>query len=188
MATMQDSRQKLRDELLVLECQQGSTGALDQLVQRWHPRLLRYAQFHVGSPETAADLAQETWIAIVRGIGRLADPSAFPAWAYRIVTNKCRDLLRRRRIERGIFAESAREAIDRAPSRADAGSTEAEAIENALASLDSDDRTMMRLYYFEELTVSQVADIFGIPAGTVKSRLHRCRETLRKQLEETNHE
>lgn len=185
---MHDTQQKLRDELLVLGCQQGSAGALDQLVQRWHPRLLRYAQFHVGSPETAADLTQETWIAIVRGIGRLADPSAFPAWAYRIVTNKCRDWLRRRKVERSIFAESAQEALDHAPSRAGAASTEAEALEKALSILDAGDRTLVRLYYVEELTVSQVADIFGIPAGTVKSRLYRCRETLRKQLEETNRE
>jgi len=185
---MQNTQQKLRDELLVLGCQQGSAEALDQLVQRWHPRLLRYAQFHVGSPETAADLTQETWIAIVRGVGRLADPSAFPAWAYRIVTNKCRDWLRRRRLERGLFAESVQQALDHAPSRAAAGSTEAEALEKALSTLDADDRILVRLYYFEELTVSQVADIFGIPAGTVKSRLHRCRETLRKHLEETNRE
>lgn len=185
---MQNTQQRLREELLVLGCQQGSAGALDQLVQRWHPRLLRYAQFHVGSPETAADLTQETWISIVRGIGRLADPSAFPTWAYRIVTNKCRDWLRRRRIERSILDESAQQAFDHAASRAAAGSMEGEAVEKALSSLDADDRTMVRLYYFEELTVSQVADIFGIPAGTVKSRLHRCRETLRKQLEETNRE
>jgi len=185
---MQNTQQRLRDELLALECQQGSTEALDQLVLRWHHRLLRYAQFHVGSPETAADLVQDAWIAIVRGIGRLADPSAFPAWAYRIVTNKCRDWLRRRKIERSIFDESARHPVDYAASRPTAGATEAEAIEKALLGLDADDRTLVRLYYFEELTVSQVADVFGIPGGTVKSRLHRCRETLRKHLEETNRE
>jgi RNA polymerase sigma-70 factor (ECF subfamily) len=174
--------------LLVLRCQEGGSDALGQLVQRWHPRLLRYAQFHVGSPETAADLTQEAWMAIVRGIGRLGDPAAFPAWAYRIVTNKCRDWLRRRRIERGIFDESAHGAIERIPSRVDAGSAEAEAIENALSILDDDDGILVRLYYFEELTVSQVAETLDIPGGTVKSRLHRCRETLRKHLEETNRE
>ncbi|MCX5769159.1 MAG: RNA polymerase sigma factor [Candidatus Hydrogenedentes bacterium] len=162
--------------------------ALDQLVLRWHPRLLRYAQFHVGSPETADDVVQDTWIAVVHGIGGLADPSAFQAWAYRIVTNKCRDWQRRRRMERSVFAESAQQALENAASRPAAGSMEAEALENALSTLDADDRTLVRLYYFEELTVSQVADVFGIPAGTVKSRLHRCRETLRKQLEETNRE
>ena len=188
MATMQNTQQKLRDELLVLRCQQGSVEALDQLVQQWHPRLLRYARFHVGSPETAADLVQDSWMAIVRGVVRLSDPAAFPGWVYRIVTNKCHDWLRRQRTERRVFDQAAYRPIDPTVARPADRSAEAEALEKALSALDADDRTLVRLRYFEELNVSQVAEILGIPGGTVKSRLHRCREMLRKHLEETNRE
>ncbi len=185
---MQNSEQRLRNELLVIRCQQGSSQALDQLVSIWQPRLLRYAQFHVGSPETAADLTQDAWIAIVRGMDRLADPAVFPAWAYRIVTNKCRDWLRRQRTERRMFDLSGRGALERAVSREPNLALESEALEHALAALDADDRTLVRLRYFEELTVSQVAEVLGVPGGTVKSRLHRCREMLRKHLEGPNGE
>jgi len=160
--------------------------ALNELVQRWYGRLFRYARLRIGAHEPAADITQDAWIAIVQGIHRLADASAFPAWAYRIVTNKCRDWLRKRQHERGVFAEPNKPNLEQAACHIPSGPPEAEALERALATLDVDDRTMVTLYYFEELTVSQIAGVFDIPAGTVKSRLHRCRMTLRKQLEGTH--
>lgn len=186
--TMRNTQEKLKDELLVLASQEGSATAIDELVQRWHPRLLRYARSQVGTPEAAADLTQETWIAIVQGLGRLSDVSAFSTWAYRIATNKCRDWQRRRHLEKGLFTEFPDAVLERVASHEASSNPRAEALEQALSSLEAEDRTLVTLYYAEELTVSEIAGIFDIPAGTVKSRLYRCRMTLRKLLEETPHE
>src|SRR5688572_19363110 len=88
------------DELLVLRCQDGDASALDELVCRWQPRLLRHAWHLTRRADAASDVTQESWLGIVRGIGRLADPAMFRAWAYRIVTHKCADWTKRRRNER----------------------------------------------------------------------------------------
>jgi RNA polymerase sigma-70 factor, ECF subfamily len=86
---------RLNDELLVLRCQEGDAEAFEALVGRWQRRLWRYAWRLTGDESAAWDALQEAWIGISRGIGRLADAAAFPAWAYRIVSNKCRDSIRR---------------------------------------------------------------------------------------------
>ena len=185
MGTMHD---RLCDELLILRCQEGSAEALDALVLRWHGRLLRFARIRAGEDEAAADITQDAWMAVVKSIHRLSDPSAFPSWAYRIVTNKCNDWLRRRRTERGVFDESCPSHPEAVSNGSPNESGAVELLEHALATLDADDRSLVTLYYFDDLAVSQIGGIFGIPAGTVKSRLHRCRALLRRQLEETPHE
>ena len=181
-------RDKLCDELLLLRCQEGSAEAMDALVLRWHGRLLRYARLRVGGDEAAADITQDAWMAIVQNILRLSDASAFPSWAYRIVANKCNDWLRRRRTERGIFDGSAPTHAESVSDGSWKESGTAELLEKALAVLDADGRVLVTLYYFDDLSVSQISEILGIPAGTVKSRLHRCRALLRLQLEENPHE
>ena len=69
-------------------------------MERWHGKLLAHALRLLGRPEAAADVTQDAWIAMVRGIGRLEDPAKFPPWAYRIIANKATDFLRRRQVER----------------------------------------------------------------------------------------
>src|SRR5882724_5213511 len=99
---MQTPADQVLDELLVLRFQDGDGEALNELVCRWQPRLLRHAWHLTRQLESAADATQESWLAIVRKIDRLRDPAAFRAWAYRIVTHKCADLTRRQPIERHL--------------------------------------------------------------------------------------
>jgi len=99
---------RLNDELLVLRCQEGDTRAFELLVGRWQRRLWRHAWRLTSDEGDAWDATQEAWIGISRGIGRLTDAAAFPAWVYRIVSNKCRDSVRRKRRRREateIYAE-----------------------------------------------------------------------------------
>ena len=91
---------RLNDELLVLRCQEGDTAAFELLVGQWQRRLWRHAWRLTGDESDAWDATQEAWIGMSRGIGRLADAAAFPAWAYQIVSNKCRDSVRRKRRRR----------------------------------------------------------------------------------------
>jgi hypothetical protein len=98
---------RLNDELLlVLRCQEGDTEAFEQLVGRWQKRLWRHARRLVDDDSAAWDAVQETWIGISQGIGRLADAAAFPAWAYQVVSNKCRDSARRARRCRSVLLRS----------------------------------------------------------------------------------
>jgi len=183
------SSDHLTDELLVLDWQSGDATSLRQLFDRWHPRLVRYARRLTGSDDAGADVAQEAWLAMVRGIRKLDDPRAFHRWAYQIVTRRAADWIRtRQRIRAGEGTQSPT-PIDGLPSP-DVGHTATESIDDAdqvtvaLARLPEKFRTVLVLRYLEDLGVSEIATILGEPVGTIKSRLHHAREALRPHLTE----
>ncbi len=89
------SVEQIVDEILVMDCQSGRVKALEILVSRWQKRLWRYAFRLIGDSEAAWDITQESWLGIIRGISRLNDPARFRPWAYKIVTNKTHDWIRK---------------------------------------------------------------------------------------------
>lgn len=99
---MSRTPEDIQDELLVLQCQEGDRAAFRSLITRWQPRLRRLAWRLTSERETARDVVQDAWLAIVRGLGRLDDPARFRSWAYRIVSNKCADWTRRRVVQRKV--------------------------------------------------------------------------------------
>ncbi len=101
------------DELLVLECQRGDAQALDRLVERWDRRLHAHAFRLCGDVESASEVVQEAWLAIVRGIPKLKDPGRFRPWIYRIVTHKAADHVRQ--------AQQQRQAETKLRDRAESG-------------------------------------------------------------------
>jgi RNA polymerase sigma-70 factor, ECF subfamily len=175
---------RLNDELLVLRCQEGDAEVFELLVGRWQRRLWRYAWRLTGDESEAWDATQEAWIGISRMIGRLTDAAAFPAWAYRITGNKCRDSIRRRQRQRKA-AENYLELVDRDEQTASA-QEQCESLKEALEHLSGRDRALLSLRYEEQFDTSEIAGILGVPEGTVKSRLFYIRQRLRKYLEENN--
>ena len=91
---MRRTADQIADELLVLGSQAGDTTAWRRLVERWQPRLFAQAFRLAGTREGAADITQESWLAIVRSLRRLDDPARFRFWARRIVANKSADWVR----------------------------------------------------------------------------------------------
>ena len=177
----------IQDELLVLQCQQGDREALRSLITRWQPRLCRLAWRLTGERETARDVVQEAWMAIMRGLGRLDDPARFRPWAYRIVSNKCADWTRRRVVQRKVTQTLEREATSRrtdAPDETDSAS-ELARLRDALAKLPEQQRAALSLYYLEGMSVSDVARVLCVASGTVKSHLYNARGRLKKALERT---
>jgi len=172
------------DEYLVSLSQAGSTDALDGLARRWTPRLLRYATRVLGgsgdSAEAARDVVQETWIGAIRGLRGLRDPAQFPAWIYGIATRKCADVIRANTRRRRLDARV--EADDMGRQMTSVTSEEQIDLATAIRGLPPIHRAAVHLFYREELSVEEIASVLGIPAGTVKSRLHHARETLKRQL------
>lgn len=176
--------ERLIDEILVLRCQTGDVAAMEQLVERWQPRLWRHALRLTGEDHAAWDVLQEAWIGISRGIGHLADSGAFSGWAYRIVTHKCRDWLRRQQRQRRLeeLYGASRDTSDHAAELTDHCTT----LREALELLSGADRALLALRYDDEFTTVEIAAILDIPEGTVKSRLFHARQRLRKFLEESD--
>ena len=175
-------REDILDELLVLRTQGGDVSSLEVLARRWHPKLLRHAVRLTGERDAGADVAQEAWVAIVRGLRRLQDPGRFRAWAYRIVTRKSSDWIRsrqrRRKLDRRVSAEPSASAAPPASAPDEVGRLRA-----VMADLPAERRALLSMYYVEGMTVGEIAEALSIPRGTVKSRLFHTRNQLRKSLE-----
>jgi RNA polymerase sigma-70 factor (ECF subfamily) len=170
------SVEQLVDEILVMDCQSGRVKALEMLVSRWQKRLWQYA-FHLTRDNDAAwDITQESWLGIIKGIRKLHDPANFRAWAYRITTNKAVNWINKRKTPNKVDIEEIQNHHYEA--KKDIG------LKELLEKLDIDKQVVLRLYYFEELSVSEISVALKIPDGTVKSRLAGARKKLKELYEQ----
>ncbi len=164
------------DELLVIRCQEGSRKAFEQLVTRWQELLWRHA-FRLTAREDAAwDVMQESWIAVTKGIRKLRDPGSFRRWAYTIVTRAATNRLRRSNVLDTIGVDALEELSVDDSERSEREQAVAQ-LRAALRQLPGDQRGLLCLRYFESFELWELAEIFGVPEGTVKSRLHHARQT-----------
>jgi len=183
-----DAKQVLT-EWLVFSAQGGSEQAFRDLHSIWRADLWRLALVRVERPIAADEVMADAWLAIARGLSRLDDPACFPRWAFRIVERRSADWVRRRTLARRREEEVATEAERLAPEPlASEPSDETERVRAAIALLPAEHREMLHLFYELGRSVVEIAEILGIPAGTVKSRLFSVRETLRQKLESQSHE
>jgi len=138
----------------------------------------------LGDEADARDAAQETFISAWRQIGRVRDVARFDAWLQRVAVNTARmtHRARRRRGVREIAASQlspiADQPISAAPARSD-GHT----LNVALGHLDLDQRSILVLHHLEGRSLADLAEILGIPVGTVKSRLHTARRALQAAID-----
>ena len=176
-----DRREHIQDELLVLRAQTGPEH-VNALVDRWHKPLWTHAHRMTGDRETAWDIVQESWITIVEGLRRLRRTDAFPAWAFRIVSNRCLNWRRKQGRRQELLADYALEET-RQRQNAPSPPGDVDALDAALKALPADWQMLLSLYYEQGFTVSEIAGILGINAGTVKSRLYRARRELKTRME-----
>lgn len=186
---MRRDTERIFDEYLAAAARTGDRAAWERLVARWHPRLVRHAWRLTGNAEQARDMVQEAWMEILRGLRRLDDVAAFPAWAFRIVTRRCQRAFHRADKERRGIAELTRETDDPVPVAA-AGEAAAE-LANVLAAmgeLPAAQRVALALFYLDNLSVVEISVALDVPPGTVKTRLMHARRKIRARLEGESHE
>lgn len=174
------SASSVLDEYLVIQSGLGDSHAFSRLVRRWHPRLVRRAYGLTKDRDAARDIAQESWVAIMRGLRSLRDPAAFSPWALRIVANKSRAWIRREQARRRAL-EGAGAEPPSAPSTPAADTIIM--VREGLTRLKPAQREILRLFYFDAMSIREIADALDIPNGTVKSRLYHARVALRVAVE-----
>jgi len=171
------SPNKVFEELLVMRCQAGDQKALELLIKRWNPRIMRYAFRNIKDQQGSEDVAQEVWIAVIKSLHRLSEHTKFGNWILGITHNKSMDWIKKNHNleEHHIIAES---------------SSSDEPVHNnliirmrkAIQKLNTDQRNILTLFYLEGYSLNEISDILSISKGTVKSRLFYARESLKKQI------
>ncbi len=144
-------------------------------------RAYRLAGLILGDASDAEDAVQDALLRAWRSVGTLRDPTTFQAWFDRILVNGCRDRVRRRKIVRFVPIDPTDDfAADGDPFRAVLARDE---LLGGLDRLSADERAVVVLHYWTDLSVEQISARLGWPTGTVKSRLHRARRVLRDHLD-----
>lgn len=177
-----DSR-RIYDEYLVASARAGDRAAWERLVVRWQPRLLRHGWRLTGHAEQARDAVQEAWIEIWRGLHRLDDAAAFPAWALRIVTRRCQRIARHAMREREGMATATIEARDLVVDDTAGRDADVARVLAAMRDLPPAQQAALALFHLEHLGVAEIAVALDIPPGTVKTRLMHARRKVRARLE-----
>ena len=181
---MSRESERIYDEFLVAAAATGDQAALSRLVARWQPRLLRHAWRLLGDAERARDMAQEAWMEILRGLARLDDVRAFPAWAYRITTRRCQREFHRKDREPVAITDDALERSAHVPESASGEfAAELSIVMDAIGTLPGPQRAALALFYIDQLSVAEIAIATDVPPGTVKTRLMHARRKVRAILE-----
>jgi RNA polymerase sigma-70 factor (ECF subfamily) len=174
--------QEIDDVLLLLRAREGDADAFTRFVLRWQDRLRAHALRLTDDQVGADDVLQETWIAVLKGLRRLSDLESYRTWIYRILGHKAADWVRSRQRQRRLrwrYAE-AHSSADKVESQ------HVQTLDEVFKLLTAPLRHVVLLHYIEEFTIEDIAEILGIPRGTVKSRLHYARKRLRALIEEQN--
>jgi RNA polymerase sigma-70 factor (ECF subfamily) len=172
------------DRELVAAAQTGDARSLEALLRRHHDRIHLLCRRMTGNDVDAMDATQEALIAVVRGLPRFDGRAAFTTWMYRVATNSCLDELRRRKRRPEPVPDDlelrARTA-DGAPDVAQTV-TDRDALDAALGALSEDFRGVIVLRDVLGLDYAAIADVLGLPPGTVRSRIARGRAELARRL------
>ncbi len=170
------------DDQLVAAAQSGDRAAFEQLVRAHRDRVWSLVRTIVRHPEDAADVTQETFIAVLRHLDTFERTAKFTTWLHRIAVRKAYDHLRRR-VPEPIDPTDGPPVVD--TSDPFEQQLQRSAIVDALAALDPGFRAAVALVDLFGHSIEEVAEILDIAPGTVKSRVFRGRAALARQLSGT---
>jgi RNA polymerase sigma-70 factor, ECF subfamily len=168
------------DSVLVERFLAGDSGAFEQLYARYYEKVFALARGVLMDADEAADAVQEIFTLVYRHLSRFDRRSRFSTWLFRIAVNRSIQEARRNRhkskhveLSEGIAQEAPAETEDSDPN-----------IAAALAQMQPSDRALLILFYWEELSLNEIAESVGCGVNAAKTRLYRARERFRVLYEE----
>jgi RNA polymerase sigma-70 factor (ECF subfamily) len=178
------------DSQLIQQCVRGDRAAFGLLVRRYQDRLFNTVVRILGNAEDAADIVQESFLLAFVKLEAFKGNARFFTWLYRIAVNASISMKRKQKTLLSSDSHDALPALMESIDRSEASRPESaldrreriERLESALNRLTPDHRAVIVLKEIEELSYESIAEILGVPVGTVRSRLHRARLELRDQL------
>jgi RNA polymerase sigma-70 factor, ECF subfamily len=182
---MGDDEHGAEDHILIQRFLAGEVAAFNGLVERYYQRIDRLAQQVVRNPLVAEDITQEVFLRAYRALPHFRGEASFYSWVYRITLNLCLNYLRQQ-AHRSFTAEEpdASTLSSTADPSALLETQERERlVRGAIDSLPAHYRVVIILRDLEGLSYQEIAEILGIPLGTVKSRLNFGKHLLREALQ-----
>jgi len=192
--------QDRRDKILVRRLKNGDERAFQELVTTYQNRVFGLVFRMIGNRQEAEDLAQDVFLTVYRAIGSYRGEGRFYTWLYRVASNTCKNRIK---YLKGRHFNTRLDVDDNAEAQMPSGDGGAlhslqsqvpgpeamiqgqrlqRAIQRELANLDEDHRLLIVLRDIEGLPYADIMRITGLPAGTVKSRLHRARVALKERM------
>jgi RNA polymerase sigma-70 factor (ECF subfamily) len=182
---------------LIRAAQAGDREAFEQLVRAYDHSVLRLAMNMLRSPEDARDVYQETFLRVYRNLPNFRFDCSFHTWIYRIATNLCLDLLRKRKVrkEESPVLTTPEGTVDRFESVADP-SAELDPqrrmlsgqirtrVKDALAQLSPRERTVFEMRHYEGLRLRNIGEVLGTTEEAAKNCLFRATQKMRVALED----
>lgn len=185
----------MTEQELLLRAKKGDDEAFAQLMRDNEKRIYNLTLRMTGNPEDAMDLAQEAFLNAWRGLKFFKGDSAFSTWVYRLASNACIDHLRRQKRRRDISApmpvDEEDDSTPDVPDERFQPEQELErqelrrAVAKGLEQLSDEHRQVLVMREINGLSYQEIGDILDLEAGTVKSRIARARNSLRKILVES---
>jgi RNA polymerase sigma-70 factor, ECF subfamily len=174
--------QPLYEQTLVIRSQMGDELAFQELLALYGPHLLRFTRKMMQtSPDLIEDITQETWLAIYKGLPSLQDVAKFRPWAFRIARDRIYREYRRRKIVLQPLDETlTKDAVT--DDGADAG-VDTEQLRPCLDAIPPEQREVLMLRFFEEMSYEEIASVTACALGTVRSRIHYAKRALKDALE-----
>jgi len=174
----EDAKEPMKsDEQLMQEFQNGSTKAFEELFDRFRNSIHGFFRRRLNHAARAEELAQETFLIILRGVERYEVRAKFKTYIFGIAIKQLWSERRRQLRETKMSAEPVEEGSEKDPATS-------LWIRDALAQMDSERREVLMLREYEQLSYEDISEILSIPLNTVRSRLSRARTELRALLDE----
>lgn len=171
------------DPNLPLRAKAGDRQAFALLVDALYPRSLRFALHMVGNREDAEEAVQDTFVRVYHNLGRFRDDARFEPWLFRILANRCRSLLEKRRRHQVLIH------YGDVPERGNPGSDGSdrdwtEEIHKILATLPAEQREAFLLRHVEDMAYEDMAAVTGVGLSALRMRVKRACDVLRARLSE----
>lgn len=176
---------------VIKKCKKGSREAFNILFSRYQSQVINIAYSMLSNQEDAYDAAQEVFVKVYRSIESFKEQSSFTTWIYRITANVCSDILRKRQRDGNVISlnqyTDENKDIDIEDESASVEynmelSEKQVAVRDAINELKEEYRVIITMCDIEGMSYDEISEMLGIPNGTVKSRINRARNVLKKNL------
>lgn len=178
---------------LVEQAKEGNQSAFIQLVERYKDKIYYLCLRMLRSAEDAEDVAQETFLRVYTNLHRFDPKHQFSTWIYRIASNLCIDRIRKKKPNHSLDEpikgdEGGRDRLSQqagdepTPEESLIALETRKRVVDALEQLPAHYRAVIVLRYFHDLSLAEIGEILSLPVTTVKTRVHRGREALRRLL------